>query len=162
VSIGGGALITGVAKALKSLKPEVRIIGVETRGADAMALSLAANQLVELPAITSIARTLGAPKVCDFTLSHVRELVEEVKVLTAARVAPAQADFTELNARADKLFAAYDKQDSPGCALAVIKDGAVIHKRGYGRANLEADAPIAPGTIFHIASVSKQFTSFAV
>ncbi|MBY0526595.1 MAG: pyridoxal-phosphate dependent enzyme [Gemmataceae bacterium] len=89
VSIGGGALITGVAKALRSLRPEVRVIGVETRGADAMSQSLHANELVELPAITSIARTLGAPKVSDFTLSHVRELVEEVKVVEDAAAARA-------------------------------------------------------------------------
>ena len=51
--------------------PEVQVIGVETRGADAMSLSLAAGHLVELPAITSIARTLGAPKVSDFTMVNV-------------------------------------------------------------------------------------------
>ena len=89
VSIGGGGLITGVASALRAIKPEIRVIGVETRGADAMALSLAANALVELPAITSIARTLGAPKVCDFTLSHVRRLVQEVKVVSDAAAAKA-------------------------------------------------------------------------
>jgi threonine dehydratase len=89
VSIGGGALITGVASALKALKPAVQVIGVQTHGADAMAQSLAANRLVELPAITSIARTLGAPKVCDFTLGKVRELVREVKVVSDAAAAKA-------------------------------------------------------------------------
>lgn len=84
VSIGGGALISGVASALRAVKSEVRIIGVETHGADAMAQSMAANRLVELSAITSIARTLGAPKVCDFTLNSVRELVEEVVVVEDA------------------------------------------------------------------------------
>src|SRR5262245_45625149 len=58
VSIGGGGLITGIATALKSINPAVRVIGVETHGADAMAQSLAAGRLVELAAITSIARTL--------------------------------------------------------------------------------------------------------
>jgi threonine dehydratase len=84
VSIGGGALIGGVASALRGVKPEIRVVGVETHGADAMAQSLAAGRLVELPAITSIARTLGAPKVCDFTLNLVRELVEEVVVVDDA------------------------------------------------------------------------------
>ena len=46
VSIGGGGLITGVATALKAIKPEVRVLGVETHGADAMAQSLAAGRLV--------------------------------------------------------------------------------------------------------------------
>jgi threonine dehydratase len=84
VSIGGGGLISGMAACLRTIRPETRIIGVETHGADAMAQSLAANRLVELPAITSIARTLGAPKVSDFTLQHVRELVEEVVVVDDA------------------------------------------------------------------------------
>jgi threonine dehydratase len=84
VSIGGGGLISGVATALKTIKPDVEVIGVETHGADAMAQSLAANRLVELPAITSIARTLGAPHVSEFTLSHVRELVREVVVVDDA------------------------------------------------------------------------------
>jgi threonine dehydratase len=57
---------------------------VETKGADAMARSLAAGRLVELPAITSVARTLGAPRVSEFTLSHVRRLVEEVVVVSDA------------------------------------------------------------------------------
>lgn len=84
VSVGGGGLITGVATALRAVNPAIRVIGVETHGADAMAQSLAASKLVELPAITSIARTLGAPKVSEFTLSHVQRLVEEVTVVDDA------------------------------------------------------------------------------
>jgi threonine dehydratase len=84
VSIGGGGLISGIATAVRTIRPEVTIIGVETDGADAMAKSLAANRLVELPAITSIARTLGAPKVSDFTLHHVKKWVEKVTVVDDA------------------------------------------------------------------------------
>jgi threonine dehydratase len=83
-SIGGGGFITGIASAVKAIKPDVRIVGIETHGADAMAQALAAGRLVELPAITSIARTLGAPKVSEFTLSHVQRLVDEVKVVSDA------------------------------------------------------------------------------
>jgi threonine dehydratase len=84
VSIGGGGLITGVATAIKSIRPAVRVFGVETRGADAMALSLAAGRLVELPQITSIARTLGAPMVSEFTFDAVRRLVEDLIVIEDA------------------------------------------------------------------------------
>lgn len=89
VSVGGGGLITGVASALRALKPDLEVIGVETEGADAMARSLAANRPVELPAITSIAKTLGAPSVCDFTLRHVQRLVREVTVVSDAAAAKA-------------------------------------------------------------------------
>src|SRR5205823_9822482 len=56
----------------------------ETVGADAMAKALAAGRPVELPGITSIARTLGAPKVSDFTLEHARRLAREVVVVSDA------------------------------------------------------------------------------
>jgi len=85
VSIGGGGLISGIATALQAVSPEVRVFGVETRGADAMALSLAAGRLVELPNVTSIARTLGAPMVSEFTLATVQRLVEEVIVVEDAQ-----------------------------------------------------------------------------
>jgi len=89
VSIGGGGFIGGIATAIRTIKPETKLIGVETRGADAMAKALAAGEPVELPAITSIARTLGAPKVSDFTYRLVRELVEEVLVVEDAEAVQA-------------------------------------------------------------------------
>ncbi|MDN5286221.1 MAG: penicillin-binding protein [Mucilaginibacter sp.] len=61
----------------------------------------------------------------------------------------------------DSLFAKYNSQ-TPGVAVAIIKDGQIIFKKGYGMANLENDIPITPQTVFHIASVSKQFTAFAI
>jgi threonine dehydratase len=81
VSIGGGGLIAGIATSLRTVNPDIKVVGVETKGADAMARALAADRVVELPAITSIARTLGAPKVSDFTLDAVKRLVEEVVVV---------------------------------------------------------------------------------
>jgi CubicO group peptidase (beta-lactamase class C family) len=74
----------------------------------------------------------------------------------------APAEPAALTAQVDKLFAAYAKPDSPGCALAIIKDGAVVYQHGYGIANLELGVPIAPSTVFQIGSVSKQFTAWAI
>src|SRR5918996_3456628 len=76
--------------------------------------------------------------------------------------APAQNAEDPLTKKVDQLFATWDKPESPGAAIAVIKDGAVVYKRGYGSANLEYNIPITPQTVFHVASVSKQFTAFAV
>jgi threonine dehydratase len=84
VSIGGGGLIAGIAHAIRAIRPEAKVIGVETNGADAMAQAVAAGCPVELPGITSIARTLGAPKVCQFTLQAVKDLVDEVIVVEDA------------------------------------------------------------------------------
>jgi CubicO group peptidase (beta-lactamase class C family) len=62
----------------------------------------------------------------------------------------------------DMIFNRNINENSPGAALAVIKDGSIIYKNGYGLADLEYDVPITPQTIFHVASVSKQFTAFAI
>ena len=71
----------GVATAIKSLKPDVRMWGVETEGADAMAKALAAGHPVQLAAITSIARTLGAPAVSERTLMLAQKYLESVTVV---------------------------------------------------------------------------------
>jgi threonine dehydratase len=81
VSIGGGGFIGGVAVAVKALKPGVRIWGVETVGADCMTRALAAGQVVQMPAITSIAKTLGAPSVSEKTLELARQHLESVTVV---------------------------------------------------------------------------------
>lgn len=70
--------------------------------------------------------------------------------------------FTTANDAVDQLFAEYDKTDSPGCALGVIRDGAFVYTRGYGMANLEHGIPLDARSVFRIASTSKQFTAAAV
>ena len=64
--------------------------------------------------------------------------------------------------KVDKIFAQWNKPDSPGCALGVYKDGQIVYKRGYGMANLNDDIPITPATVFHVASMSKQFTAASI
>lgn len=61
----------------------------------------------------------------------------------------------------DQLFSNYNST-TPGVAVAVVKDGKIIFKKGYGTANLEYDIPVTTKTVFQIASVSKQFTAFAI
>ncbi len=84
VSIGGGGLMGGVSTAVKSLRPAARVWGVETEGADCMAQALAAGRVVTLSAITSIARTLGAPAASDATLALARKYLESVTVVSDA------------------------------------------------------------------------------
>ncbi|HJU89457.1 MAG TPA: serine hydrolase domain-containing protein [Gemmatimonadaceae bacterium] len=73
-------------------------------------------------------------------------------------VAPAAA----LQARVDSIFAPYDNRTSPGCAVAVMRDGAIIYERGYGMADLEHDIPNSPETIFDIGSTAKQFAAMSI
>jgi len=67
-----------------------------------------------------------------------------------------------VKAQVDKVFEEWDKSDSPGCALGVYRDGQIIYKHGYGIANLSDDVPITPATVFHVASMSKQFTAASI
>lgn len=62
----------------------------------------------------------------------------------------------------DELFAQYDNANTPGMSVSVVKNGEVVFNKGYGSANLEYDIPITSKAIFNIASVSKQFTAFAI
>jgi CubicO group peptidase (beta-lactamase class C family) len=64
--------------------------------------------------------------------------------------------------RADALFAHYNRDDSPGLAVAVVRAGAVVFARGYGLANREQRTRIATSTVFDVGSVTKQFTGMAV
>jgi CubicO group peptidase (beta-lactamase class C family) len=64
--------------------------------------------------------------------------------------------------RVDELFQSMDTTVSPGCALAVMKDSRIIYERGYGMADLDHNVPITPKTVFHVASMSKQFTAASV
>ena len=61
----------------------------------------------------------------------------------------------------DMIFRQTIHDDAPGAAVAILQNGSVVYQNGYGRANLEYDIPITPATVFHVASVSKQFTAFA-
>jgi threonine dehydratase len=80
VSIGGGGLIAGVAAAFRASRPDVRIWGVETAGAEAMSEALAAGGPLPV-ALSSVVTTLSAPSVSQLTYDHVSALVDEVLVV---------------------------------------------------------------------------------
>src|ERR1044071_7967796 len=69
---------------------------------------------------------------------------------------------TRNNPKVDQLFAQWDRTDSPGASVVIVKDGSVVYQHGYGYANLEHRIPITPQTPFDVASVAKQFTGLSV
>jgi CubicO group peptidase (beta-lactamase class C family) len=62
----------------------------------------------------------------------------------------------------DDSIAALVPADGPGLALAVTASGAVVHAAGYGLSDLRSGSPVAPDTIFHLASCGKQFTGLGI
>lgn len=64
--------------------------------------------------------------------------------------------------KVDALFAPLRKANAPGFAVLVMKEGKVLHNKGYGLANLQTLAPITSDTVFDLASISKQFTAMGI
>ena len=62
----------------------------------------------------------------------------------------------------DSLFLNWNREDSPGCTVGIIRNDSLIFSKGFGLANLEYDIKNEPQTLFHLASVSKQFTGYAI
>jgi CubicO group peptidase (beta-lactamase class C family) len=92
-------------------------------------------------------------------------LLAVVALVAVCRLAPLSAQEplpAGARQRVDAVFAAYDKTDSPGCALAIYRDGEIVYERGYGMASLEHGVAITPQTVFDIGSTSKQFTAFSI
>jgi CubicO group peptidase (beta-lactamase class C family) len=62
----------------------------------------------------------------------------------------------------DDIFKDSSSPGTPGAAVAVIQHGKIVFEKGYGTANLEYDVTVTPQTVYHVASVSKQFTAMAI
>ena len=72
------------------------------------------------------------------------------------------AQSPKVAAKADSLFAEWNKPGRPGAAIGVVYQGKLIYAKGFGEADVETGVRIGPETIFHVASVSKQFTAYAI
>jgi threonine dehydratase len=89
VGVGGGGLIAGIATALKAVKPEVKVIGVEPGGASAMVQSLRHGESVHLEKVDTIADGLAAPFAGQHTLAHVQVYVDDLVIVTDPEIVAA-------------------------------------------------------------------------
>ncbi len=89
VQLSGGGLISGIAEAIKAVRPEARIIGVSMERGAAMAASLKAGRPVEVEELPTLADSLGGGIGLGnrFTFRMVRDLIDEVILLTEAEIA---------------------------------------------------------------------------
>jgi threonine dehydratase len=81
VPIGGGGLISGIAMAVKSLNPKIRVIGVESSGAPGMQRSVQEGRLVTLDRVDCIIDGLRVKRVGEKTFEIVRQYVDEIVTL---------------------------------------------------------------------------------
>jgi threonine dehydratase len=89
VGIGGGGLASGVALALKSIRPDIKVIGVEPEGAPTLTRSLEEGRPVRLESIKTIADGLGAPYALPIPFEVIRTLLDDVVLVDDAALADA-------------------------------------------------------------------------
>ena len=64
--------------------------------------------------------------------------------------------------RIDEVFKEFSAPGSPGCTVGAYDSDRIVHRAAYGMANLDHDVKLTPSSVFHVASVSKQFTATAI
>ena len=117
LSVGGGGLLSGVVEGLhRNGWPDVPVIAVETEGADSLAQSVRAGYRVELPAITSIATSLGARQICEQAFSWSKQHPLRSIVVSDRAAVSACLRFLD-----DQRVVV---EPACGAALAVVYDGA--------------------------------------
>ncbi len=80
-------------------------------------------------------------------------------LLMAQRPAAPNKDLpTAINEVLEKTY----KADEPGAAVIVVRDGKVVFRKGYGKANLELGVPVEPDMVFRLGSITKQFTAVGI
>jgi threonine dehydratase len=115
-SVGGGGMLSGLISAAQHFSPQTRVVGVETIGADCMYRSRMAGSIVELPAITSIATSLGAKRTEPTQFEIVTAYASDLAVVPDE--AAVQSVFEILNE--EKLLV----EPAAGCTLAALTMGA--------------------------------------
>ena len=89
VPIGGGGLISGMAVALKTLKPSIKIIGVQTQNCPGMAQSIAQKHIVTVDGIPSIADGITVKTPGDLTFGIVQHYVDDIVTVDEEEIASA-------------------------------------------------------------------------
>jgi threonine dehydratase len=82
IAIGGGGLISGMATAIRSRRPDLRIIGIEPTGSPTLKASLDAGHVVELSAVTSRVATMSCARTDERIFETVRRTVDEIVLVT--------------------------------------------------------------------------------
>ena len=81
IPVGGGGLIGGISNAVKKLRPDVEVIGVEPEGADSMHRSFASGTPESIEKVGTIADSLGAPFAMPYSFKLARENVDRLAMI---------------------------------------------------------------------------------
>ena len=89
VPIGGGGLISGIAFAIKALKPSCKVIGVQAAGAASMYASRQNGEILELPSVSTIADGIAVKRPGDLTFALCQKYVDEIVTVKDDEIATA-------------------------------------------------------------------------
>ena len=144
---------TAAAPALEQSSPGEQLVAAAFDGAEGKVLALLTNGVDANATVGTGLTAWHAAKIRG------RDALAE---RLAQRGADAKLPFPSPEQTIDWVVSRRVPAGAPGLALAVVREGRVVFKRGWGLACLDYDVPITPATVFHVASVSKQFTAFAI
>ncbi len=119
-AIGGGGLVSGVAAYIKAVRPEIKVIGVQTVDSDAMLRSVRAGRRIELTDVGLFADGTAVKKVGEETFRLTRELVDDFVVVSTDEVCAALKDMFEDTRSV--------LEPSGAMAVAALKQYAAAHK----------------------------------
>jgi len=133
VPVGGGGLISGIAIAGKTLKPDIKIVGVQAEGAPAVYQSWKAGKIVEIDSVKTVADGLASRKPLDLTFKMIRRYADDILLVTDQEIGEAVlALIREAHVLAEPSGAAslaallFKYHPKPGEKVAVIISGANI------------------------------------
>jgi len=89
VPIGGGGLISGVAIAVKSLNPKIKVIGVQTKNVPSMAVSISKNAVTTVDGAPTIADGIAVKTPGDLTFEIVQKYVDDIVTVDEDEIASA-------------------------------------------------------------------------
>jgi threonine dehydratase len=89
VPVGGGGLVSGIAVVVKALRPQARVVGVETEVLPSMLASLEEGHLVTVESGSTLADGIAVRRPGEITFAHVRKLVDEVVTVSEEEIASA-------------------------------------------------------------------------
>lgn len=172
VPIGGGGLISGVAFAIKSLKPQIKVYGVQATGAPSMKKSIEDNEIAKLDSVSTIADGIAVKQPGDLTYEICKKYVDEVvtvnddeistailalieqhKMITegAGAVAVAAVMFDKIPVEGKKVCCIMSGGNIDVTILnRVIKRGLLMTGRNHA---MTIELPDKPGQLSHVASI---------
>ena len=168
--IGGGGLISGVILAAKALNPNVKVIGVQAEGANAMVKSFKAGEIIALDAVDTIADGIAVKRPGDLTFKFIKEYVDDIitvsnheiveafftlsekhKLLAEASGAVSLAASAKLNCKDKNIVSVISGGNIDMVTITSLINSALVAKgRLFG---FSLEVPHKPGQILKIAKV---------